>query len=198
MIDQEKIVQDFIAAETASWLEEDLMLMQKKFSAGRPAIIHSLAAAIESLCRDAAGQQAAGCKGAGACICISFLRTNILDNIWQYRLDLYDETLFLDRTECTADWEMDFVFDPIKKLLDGWQDNFQSGLVANKIKPRHLKNVRLKLAADYHGVAIGFTQNIIAEALKNSPAYQELNKAPGFAIVMGEYCDQTKLIYEEE
>lgn len=194
---QEKLVQDFITKHTAGWLEEDVPAMEREFLASKDHIIESLSASIRQLCLEASKQQAAGSKGPAAHLCISFLRTNILDDKWQYRLDLYDEKFYLDRSECTANFEMDFVWKHLKTRLTQLSAIVNAGMYANKIRERHINQVKLGMAEQYHQIAMICTKLVIEEAIK-VPEYRDLPKVQNFKIAMGEYLDQNMLVYEEQ
>lgn len=194
---QEKLVQDFIEKQTEGWLEEDVPVMQQKFPANQNQITESLSAVISKLCRQASRQQQTGSKGSAAYLCISFLRTNILDDRWQYRLDIYDEKFYLDRTECTGCWEIDFVWDYLKARLVQLNKAVRSGMYVNRVHPGNLSPVKLAMAQQYHQIAMVCTKLIIEEAI-TTPEYTRLRKVPNFKITMGEYLDKSMLLYEEQ
>lgn len=193
----QKIVQDFINKQTANWLEEDVLIMQQYFPANQDKITGSLSAAISQLCRQASRQQQEGCKGSAAYLCLSFLRTNILDDKWQYRLDLYDERFYLDQTECSTIWEIDFVWDYLKGRLAELTKAVSTTMYVNKVRPRHINQVKMSMAEQYHEIAMVCTKLIIEEALK-TPEYAALQKVPNFRVLMGEYVDKNMLMYEEQ
>lgn len=49
--------------------------------------------------------QAAGKKGAIAYVCVSPLRTSLLNGRFELRVDLYDKALYLDEAVCETYWE---------------------------------------------------------------------------------------------
>lgn len=195
---QEKMVQEFIKKQTEGWLEEDIPLMQQEFSVKHGEITESLSAVISPLCRQASQQQETGSKGSAAYLCLTLLRTNILDDRWQYRLDIYDEKFYLDRTECTSSWKMDFVWDYLKaRLTQLTKAVSSSSMYANKVRPQHIEQVKLDMAQQYHQIAMFCTKLIIEEAIKTTE-YTSLRKVPTFKILMGEYMDKSMLLYEEQ
>lgn len=188
----EERIQDYIKLQTTGWLEEDLPVLKKEFCVHREKFVESLATAIGQLCTQGRVQQEAGEKGPAAYLCISLQRTHILENNWCYRLDLYDDGFYLDRTECSVDWDLEFVWDALKKRLENLNGIIRKGIYANKIRPYHLNQVKLKMAVQYHEAARNFTQQIIQEAFK-----ADIAKAPAFLVLMGEYNDYSMQIYEE-
>lgn len=194
-MNHEKIVQDFIKAQTEGWVEEDFSAMNLALFDNKKNIVGELSAAIRQVCSQAITQQAQGIKGPAAIICISFLRTNIMDNIWEYRVNLYDEKMFLDQVECCASYKMDFVWQYLRKRLEGLAAAVKTGMHANKVRSFHLEDVKLNMAEQYHAAAVAITQLAIGEAIK-IPEYDALKRIDNFKIVMGEYWDSNVLIYE--
>lgn len=193
---QEQQIKEWMQNKTADWLEEDLPTMEKEFPANREKMAASLSAAIKEVCRQARLQQEAGCKGPAAYLYISFLRTNLLDDSYQYRLDLYDEKFPLDRTECSGKWKVKFIWDTFQKRQTELATAIRTGLYANKIRPFHIHTIKRTMAEKYHLATIVFTQRLIEEALL-TPEYANLDKAPHFTIMMGEYQDRSVMIYQE-
>ena len=192
----EKLIQEFIKAQTEGWAEEDFPAIEQVLFANKKSILNDLSTAIKQVCCQASIQQAAGVKGPAAGICISFLRTNIMDDIWEYRVDLYDEKFFLDPTECCAVYKMDFVWQYLRKRLGRLAVAAKTGMYAHKVRPVHLKKVKLNMAEEYHIIATTITQVAIGEAIK-IPEYDALQKMDNLKITMGEYWGSNILIYEE-
>jgi hypothetical protein len=192
----ERQIQSYLLEMTDGWPAEDRAAMEDNFAAQREDLTNGLALSIAKLCGTAAALQAAGQKEAAASLRISFLRTNILAGVCAYRLDLYDEGLFLDKFECCTTWKMDFVWDYFQKRLAALEQIIKAGIYVNKIRAHHLHTVKISLAEQYHESAIGFTGLIIPEAL-HTPEYAGLRKAPGLTVHMGEYVDKGILLYKE-
>jgi hypothetical protein len=194
----EEMMQDFLKSQTADWLEEDLPAIYQDFPAQKETITAGLANSISDICRQAHLQQEIGDKGPAAYLSISFLRTNVLDDLPAYRIDLYDENFILDETECSGRWEFNFVWNYFEARLERLDTTIRTGMYANKIRSYHLDEVKLAMAEHYHlAAAVPLTQVIIKEAIL-IPAYADLPKAPNLKIIMGEYLNQFRLIYQEQ
>lgn len=196
-MNQDELIKNFLTQQTAGWLTEDIPIMQEAFLANKTPIIESFQTSIRKLCLKASSQQIAGNKGPAAHLYISFLRTNILEDNWQYRLDLYDEKFYLDSTECSTNWEIDFVWKYLKARLTQLSTTMKNSMYANKMQECHLNQVKVEMAAQYHQIAMACTKLIIEEAL-GVPEYRELAKTQNFKIAMGEYLDNNMLLYEEQ
>ncbi|GMA99903.1 hypothetical protein [Pelosinus sp. IPA-1] len=190
------MMQKFIEQQSANWLEEDVPVMQQEFPKNQETITESLSAAIRQICHQASRQQQVGCKGPAAYLCISFLRTNILEDCFQYRMDMYDEKFYLDRTECSGCFEIDFVWQYFQARMAQLEKAVHSSIYKNKIRTRQLNAIKLDMAEQYHQVAMLCTKLLIDEAVK-TPEYRALSKVPEFKILMGDYKDKIMLLYEE-
>lgn len=195
-MNQEEVVENFLTEQTASWLEEDIPLMEQEFSANKEQIVASLSNSIGQLCREYEKEQESGNKGPAAHLCISFLRTHILEEDWRYRLVLYDEKSYLDLAECTINWELEFVWKYLKTRLNELRTIVKTGIYVNTVKERHLSQVKLEMAEQYHQIGMICTKLVIADAIQ-VPEYRTLQKVANFKIGMGEYRDKILLIYEE-
>ncbi|VBB07141.1 Hypothetical protein LUCI_2385 [Lucifera butyrica] len=196
-MNHEKIVQDFIKNQTEGWAEEDFPAMEQALLENRDRILDSLTSALRTVCSKANELQAAGEKGPAAVIGISFLRTNIMDNIWRHRVDLYDERGFRDPVECCAGYTLDFVWQYLWKRLDKVAVAAGTGLYRNKVRPVHLEWVKQRMAEEYNVAATVITKAAIRDAIR-IPEYKALKKAPDLKIIMGEYGDAGLLLYAEQ
>ena len=73
-------------------------------------IKESLKNQFQNICKEVLLQQENNEKGSIKYIYISFLRTNVLENNSNYRVDFYDEDWFLDKVESSGNMDMSFVF----------------------------------------------------------------------------------------
>lgn len=194
---QGKIIDEYLKTQTENWLQEDLPAMKQEFWTHRGKITEFLATSISQIFQQAILLQETGRKGPATYLWISFLRVNILNDIWQYRLDLYDGNFFSDKTECTSNWELDFVWKYLKRRIDQLGQTISKGIYANKIRQYHRDKIKLTMAFQYHQIIVKFTQQIIKEALQ-TPEYDSLIKGSTLKILMGEYFDHSVLLYEKQ
>jgi hypothetical protein len=194
-MNHEKLLQDFIKKQTENWVIEDFNAMSLVLFESKANIIANLSEAIRQACCQANIQQASGIKGIAEVICISFLRTNIMDNIWEYRVDIYDDKFFRDPVECFANYKMDFVWNFLKTRMEKLDMSIKASIYVNKVRPYHLEEIKMLMAEQYHVAAETITKLAIAEAVK-IPEYDTLQKADNFKIIMGDYWDTNVLLYE--
>jgi hypothetical protein len=192
-----RISESFIKEHTCDWLEADLANMEKELPDKKEAVVAGLKTAIGEACRQAQKEQAVGRKGKIACLYLSFLRTNLLENVWEYRLDLYDEDWFSDRNECSSRWQVGFIWDYFQKRYEKVVSASKSGVYTNKIRPNILEEIKLRMAPRYHTAVVVIAAQIIREALQ-IPEMAELTLMTDFRVLIGEYMDQWVTIYEAE
>lgn len=127
-------------------------------------------------------------------IIISVLRTNILDNCYKCRIDLYDERYFLDKTECSGYFDAEFI---LKYIDEDISDYLKEASKSNiRIKQYDADEIKKKYMMVYVGVLEKFLYFAIEEIL-NSGEYLQLQKSQDMKVLFGEYLDKTVEIYSE-
>ena len=192
----QEFIKEFIQKQANNWIEDDLPLMKEKYTLALPKIIADLAESISQVCQQASQLQEDRHKGAAAYLCISFLHTNVFENKWEYRIDIYDEKQYFDQKECTTDWKLEFIWDYFEKHLTELHEAAHTKFYANKIRSYHLTEIKMRMAEQYNMATIAIVQLIIKQAIQ-TPAYQKLIKTPDFQISIGEYLDQGVVIHQE-
>lgn len=133
-----------------------------------------------------------GKKPAIAFLAISVLRSFILNHCYQLRLDLYDNSYFLDPVECSIYLDLEYLL----KYIDTDIDAFIGSLKECGAKYTTYEVDRIK--KDYIEVYASFAQDYILEQLSDILALKEfavLQKTDDFKIIYGEYLDRTEVIY---
>lgn len=192
---QDEQIQSFIMSQVAAWLQEDLLKMDQELPLAREKTVESLAAALSRICHKAYELQQTGNKGSVAYLCISFLRTNILEGDWQYRLDLYDEKFYLDSIECVENWELEFVWNHLKQRMSQLRETIRHSLYANKVRDCHVNQIKLHMAEQYQPAAILLTKLLLPEVIERFDD-AGVSKMPIITIRMGEYLDHSVPLYE--
>ncbi|MDR1702243.1 MAG: hypothetical protein LBR56_05665 [Sporomusaceae bacterium] len=187
------MIQDFLSERTAGWFQEDAPLIADAFYQDKDAIAAALAQNLAALLQQAQVLAATGKKGTAAYICISFLYTNLLRDIWQYRLDVYDQNFFLDQTECSGLWETEFAFNCLKTRLENLGQEIKGSIYANKVRQHHLNSVKMALGVQYHAVATVLTKNIIEDVI-DLLKEEHFLETSHLQIMMGEYKDLSLLL----
>ncbi|AQS08718.1 hypothetical protein CLOBY_08280 [Clostridium saccharobutylicum] len=160
-------------------------------------VTENLVSKFNSVCKEAILLQEKELKGEIMYIYFSILRTSILENKGQWRIDLYDEKWLLDNEECSVNIDLDFIYEPLfnhmKELSEKKKEyvhikKSQSTTKVFQIKEKDIEYIKLREANKYHGLAL----NIIRDALQNfleCTSYEEMKKKEDITIMAGEYMD---------
>jgi hypothetical protein len=183
---EEKYVQDRYVSEFEKIIEE--------YKINRESIRSKLVLYFRSVCKKAISLQEKGFKGEIRYIYFSMLRTKLLENKGQWRIDLYDEKWFLDKEECSIDIDFDFVYEPLFKHIKELSE--KKNEYGRTIKERDLKNIKLREANKYHGIVVNVLVDILESFLEDS-TYQEMKKKEDIVIMAGEYMDAAIKIYPQ-
>ncbi|MFR1905912.1 MAG: hypothetical protein ACLS28_09360 [Clostridium neonatale] len=134
-------------------------------------------------------------KGEVNYIYFSLLRTSILEGRGEFRIDFYDENWFLDKEESSVNIELDFLYSTLFEL---------ESLLKNKkmeygrtITEMDIEYIILDEADKYHILCAEFLKDMVKEQFINLPSYKEMKKSSNLKILVGEFMDETEIIYEE-
>lgn len=83
-------------------------------------------------------------------IYFSFLRTSIIFNNSDYRLDFYDDRNRICLIECTEKWNFDFIFSHLKHIYNKLKEKFDS---QTKVPGYELDDIIYNLAEEYRKLA---------------------------------------------
>lgn len=184
--DKNQVLKEFQEKYVADRYKEELKKILEKYNKDRESIKENLNLKFQSLCQEAILFQEKDLKGEIKYIYFSMLRTKLLENKGQWRIDLYDEKWFLDKEECSINIDLDFIYEPLfnhMKELSVKKKEF-----GGTVKEKDIEAIKLKEADKYHSLAL----NIIRETLQSfleCTSYKEMKKKEDIAIMAGEYMD---------
>ena len=99
--DKEKVLKEFEEKYVNDRYATEFGKIIEKYKTDRESIKEILALKFNSVCKEAMVLQEKELKGEIRYIYFSMLRTRLLENKGQWRIDLYDEKWFLDKEECS-------------------------------------------------------------------------------------------------
>ena len=184
--DKNKVLKEFREKYVADRYKEELKNILEKYNENKDSIKEKLTSKFNSICQEAVFLQKEGLKGEIKYIYFSMLRTKLLENKGQWRIDLYDERWFLDKEECSINIDLDFIYEPVFNHMKELSEKKKEYI--RIIKEKDLEAIKLKEANKYHSLAL----NIMRDALKNfleCISYNEMKKKEDIAIMAGEYMD---------
>lgn len=138
-------------------------------------------------------QQNQGKKGEIALFTISYLRTQITQGLWGYRLDAYDEREFLDDVESSYLWSPDFIFQYVEKDITAIQAKIRNNYQVKKVVDYEWQWLKILLSDYYHQFVQQYCANCIGQVLA-LPSFQTIKTATRCQVFCGEYLDQMMLI----
>ncbi|MCX7749290.1 MAG: hypothetical protein N2645_20720 [Clostridia bacterium] len=193
-MDKNEMLKELISKYVLENWPQELLNMNERYSRDREKIEKDLELTFESVCRKASHNQRQGLKGAAQYICISFLRTSIMENTAFYRIDIYDDRWYLDTEECYGMWDADFIFSSLFREMDLLMS--QKKQYGRMVTDMDMDTVKLSEALKYHTLAVEFIRSMIPR-LVEGPGYREMDKTPQICIMMGEYRDFNEVLYGE-
>lgn len=191
-MDKNEALKDFVEKYVKGRWQHEFVAIDKKFRENKASIENGLKAAFESLCNSVLTLQNQNAKGSIRYIYFSFLRTSIMEDNAFYRIDAYDEKWFLDKQECFAMWDADFIF---RNLFDHMNEiKTKTGDYARKISPIDVEEIKQCEALKYHTLTTEFIKEMIPMLIECKP-YKEMAKAPDINILAGEFMDRSEVLY---
>ena len=184
--DKNQVLKEFQEKYVADRYKEELKEIIEKYNRDREAIKEKLAAQFNSVCKEAILLQEQEVKGEIKYIYFSMLRTKLLENKGQWRIDLYDERWFLDKEECSVDIDLNFIYEPLFNHMKELSDKKQEYL--RTIKEKDMEAIKLTEANKYNSLALNIIRGIVKNLLECT-SYKEMKKKEDIVIMAGEYMD---------
>lgn len=139
--------------------------------------------------------QQAGEKGAVAFVQFSLLRTNILLNKHELRLDAYDENWYLDTGECSGSYDVNEVLTPLSEFADmveALRKDSPMSITLRETQNRIFEESRKYLIFLAELIRLGMQKVIQTEG------YRKIRKAPVFVVCIGGLLDRVDILYKED
>jgi hypothetical protein len=191
-MDVTQFASDLVEASLMLKLEANLDKIAEYCQKNDAQISKSFCDSFQKLLQKGIALQKTGKFGEVAYLAISVLRTFVMDERYQLRLDLYDPSYFLSKVECSAYLDVEYIFKYIgSDINDLVADLKECGGKYNSIEVDVLKK-------DYIDAYAAVAQTFIAQnipAILGLKEYDLLKKTLDFKIIYGEYLDRTVTLY---
>ncbi len=181
---QEKYVND-------KWVYKFLEV-DEIYKADKAAIEDNLIRTFEEVCKQAVALQEKRLKGEIKYIYFSLLRTSILENKGEYRIDLYDENWFLDKSDTSINMDLNFIYVPLFDFIKELKE--KKTQYGRTITDMDIEDIMLREVYKFHVLTVEFLKNMVEKFITTS-AYEAMEKADGIKILAGEYMDNAEIIY---
>ncbi|MCB2309473.1 hypothetical protein LGL08_23305 [Clostridium estertheticum] len=192
---KEELLAEFYEKYVANRWINDFLKIDEIYKSDNYVIDANLVSAFNEVCKQALDLQEKQLKGEIRYIYFSLLRTSILENKGEYRIDLYDENWFLDKQECFINIDLNFIFTSIFKYMEELKEKKKE--CGRSITDMDIESIFFLEIDKYHVLAVEFLKGII-EKFIGTPSHEKMKKAEDIRIFVGEYMDETEMIYPEE
>lgn len=192
--DKEKVLKEFEEKYIADRYLDEFKKIIEKYESEIERIKENVTLKFNSICEEAILLQKKELKGQIRYIYFSMLRTKILENKGQWRIDLYDEKWFLDKEECSIDIDLDFIYEPLFNHMKELSEKKKE--YGRTIKEKDIKIIKQREANKYHGLALNIIKDMLEDFLE-CESYKEMQKTEDIVIMAGEYMDAAINIYSK-
>lgn len=176
---------------TDKWIDKFLEV-DEMYKSDKTAIEENLIKTFEEVCKQTIALQEKQLKGEIKYIYISLLRTSILENKGEYRIDLYDENWFLDKEEVSINIDLDFIYVPLFDFVKELKEKKKE--YGRNITDMDIENIMLKEVYKFHVLAVELLKEIVKKFIE-TPSYKNMDKTTDIRILAGEYMDEAEIIY---
>lgn len=190
--DKNQVLKEFQEKYVADRYKEEFTKIIEKYNNNKESIKENVTSKFNSVCKEAILLQEKELKGEIRYIYFSMLRTKILENKGQWRIDLYDKKWFLDKEECSINIDLDFIYEPLFNHMKELSEKKKEYL--RTIKERDIQIIKQREANKYHGLALNVISDIL-ESFLECTSYEEMKKKEDIVIMAGEYMDAAIMIY---
>lgn len=149
----------------------------------------------EPYCQKIIRMQKEGRKGNICFIHFSILQTNLLAKRHTIRLDAYDENWYLDRAECSGEYDVSEFYqwlDEFADILDETRNNGFSLVTLLDVQRAVLKESNKYLLFIAEVVRVGMRKAIETES------YRKMKRGEPFIVCIGGFQDKVDILYKED
>ena len=148
----------------------------------------------KEVCLKASELQNKELKGEIKYIYFSYLRTSIIEDKSNYRIDFLDDKWFMDKEECSVDFNMDFIYKALFNHMKELKE--KKSEYGRTITDMDIEKIKLKEADRYNDIALRILDGLTDDFI-NCDEYKEMSRSEEIHIFAGEYMDKVRVLYEE-
>lgn len=193
--DKNQVLKEFKEKYVENRYKEELKNILEKYNENKDSIKEELTSKFDSVCKKAILFQEKDLKEEIKYIYFSMLRTNLLEDKGEWRIDIYDEKWFLDKEECSINIDLNFIYEPLFKHMKELSEKKREYL--RTIKEKDIEAIKLKEANKYNNVALNIIRGILKSFLECA-SYREMKKKEDIVIMAGEYMDAAVQINDKK
>lgn len=170
-------------------IKPNLESLEKHVETNKELIVESFIKKLNKLFDVALLQQAAAVKEPIEYIYISFLRSSILTERYEFKIDLFSEMLWMDKEETSIYWTLKFIFQYVEKDMED-MNNF----VKRKIPQFDLEELKYEYASCYIPFARLLINKTIKEVLPRTK-FNLLKTDESVKVMFGGYMEKGEIIH---
>ncbi|WP_375523359.1 pentapeptide repeat-containing protein [Paenibacillus terreus] len=125
----------------------------------------------------------------------SLLRTQLLEQTYQYSVEAYDDVWYEDETDCVLSYDASWAYTPFAVMLEKLERERKKYM--GNLNASDIERLMLQAAPFFHQFVLAALRLSIHEMVQ-LPEYQGFQKAPRLLIRCGEYMDLSENVYVED
>lgn len=175
--------------------EASLLVMEDGFQLEKERLIQQFLTSFKLFCEQITEKQEKREKGAIGHITYSLLRTEIAEGQGGYLVEATDHNWYLDRKPITTTYDANWAFQLLHKLEKELVGDARMYVGANALP--EVEKVKRDHAHKFHAYVVKLIRHVMPLAIQLE-AYQALLKDEVFEVRVGEYLDQSEVVYKED
>jgi len=181
-----KQVEEFLLSR----IEPNLEKLEKYLEENKDVIAKDFIEKLNALSELGIIQQRAEVKEPIKYLYISYLRSSILTESYEFRLDLFNDIIWLDKEETAVYWTLGFMFQYIEQDVNDAKELLRN---EGPIPKFYFEEIKYIYSQCYFPFVILVVDKIIEEAMAKSNFYR-LVTAESCKVLFGGYMEQAEII----
>lgn len=169
--------------------------IQGDYNIHKGEIIKSYLKVFETLLQNTENQQKKGKKGEIQYICISYLRSSLYTKSYQFQIDFYDTSFYLDTMECSQNWKSDFIMKYFEEDIRSTAEYIKRTKI--RVLDWELEEIRKNYIYQYYYLVQKFCEDKASEVMELIKHSSIKTTEPMF-LLYGGYMERTKVIGERK
>lgn len=190
-----EVLEHFLENVVGKRKVENLRALEHFFQVSKDELAGEFRQSFREICRSFKEQETQMDKEPLGHITFSMLRTELLEGNHTYLVEGTDEDWFFDLEPFLATYDASWAFRFLDQLIVELQE--QSKTFMGAITQPDIESIKLMLATHYHQYVISLVRYAMP-AVSNCPEYLALDKELAVEIRVGEYLDNSEVVYMED
>jgi uncharacterized protein YjbI with pentapeptide repeats len=176
-------------------LNQHMNELQTVFHANKTRFTKDITENFRNLCSHIQRMQQEENKNPIAYIHYSLLRTQMLEETYQYSVEAYDDAWYEDETDCILTYDAAWAYVPFSVMLEKLEQERKKYM--GSLSASDIERLMLQAAPYFHQFVLAALRLSMNEMVQ-LPEYQGIQKAPRLLIRCGEYMDLSENVYVDD